>query len=46
MSEDLLIFLSYCFDRVMRPTFHRWDQSYEGWLYRNGLLRRVHYLEA
>jgi phenylacetic acid degradation operon negative regulatory protein len=45
MAEELLILLTYGLDLVLCPTFRNLDQSYEGWLYRNGLLRRVHWLE-
>jgi phenylacetic acid degradation operon negative regulatory protein len=45
-AEELLILMAYGVDMMMFPTFRNWDQSYEGWLYKNGLLGRVHYLEA
>lgn len=38
--------MGYGFDRMAMPTFRKWNQSYEGWLYQNGLLQRMHYLEA
>lgn len=46
MAEEVLILLEYAFDLFSRPTFQNWDQSYECWLSRNGLLKRVRYLEA
>ena len=35
----------YGFDLLAMPSFRKWDQSYEGWLFQNGLLSRMHYLE-
>lgn len=46
LAEELLILLAYGLDLLTRPTFRNWDQSYEGWLSRNGLLKRAQYLEA
>lgn len=45
MAEEILILMTYGFDLLAMPTFRKWDQSYEGWLYQNGLLGRIHYLE-
>ncbi len=45
LAEEVLILLCYGFDLLTMPTFRKWADSYEGWLYRNGLLRRMHYLE-
>lgn len=44
--EEILTLLVYGFDLLSRPTFQNWDQSYECWLSRNGMLRRMQYLEA
>ncbi len=45
LAEEVLTLMLYGADLLMTPTFRNWDQSYEGWLYRNGLLQRMHYLE-
>jgi phenylacetic acid degradation operon negative regulatory protein len=45
-AEEILTLIAYGLEMVTLPTLHKWDQSYEGWLYRNGLLRRIRYLEA
>ncbi len=44
--EETLIFLAYCAYHITMPTLNKWGSSYDGWLYRNGLLRRVRYLET
>ena len=46
VAEELLTLMCYGLDLLMMPTFRNWDQSYEGWLYKNGLLRRMQWLEA
>lgn len=46
VAEEILILMAYGVEMLMMPSFRRWDQSYEGWLYHNGLLSRIHYLEA
>ncbi len=45
-AEEVLLLLSYAVDLLAMPTFRKWNQSYEGWLYQNGLLNRLHYLES
>lgn len=45
VAEELLLLMAYGADLLMFPTFRKWNQSYEGWLYSNGLLKRLHYLE-
>src|ERR1041385_3277073 len=45
VAEEVLLLMRYAFDLFAMPTFRKWDQSYEGWLYANGLLDRLHYLE-
>lgn len=44
-TEELLSFLVWSVDRLMRPTFRNLTGSYEGWAYRNGLLRQLPRLE-
>jgi phenylacetic acid degradation operon negative regulatory protein len=46
LAEELLLLMTYSLDLLAMPTFRKWDQSYEGWLYQNGLLHRFQYLEA
>lgn len=45
-AEEILTLIAYGLDLVTMPTLRKWNESYEGWLYRNGLLRRMQYLEA
>jgi phenylacetic acid degradation operon negative regulatory protein len=45
LAEEVLLLMTYAFDLFAMPTFRKWDQSYEGWLYANGFLKRVQYLE-
>jgi phenylacetic acid degradation operon negative regulatory protein len=40
-TEEFLNFLLWNADRLMRPTYHNLFESYEGWAYRNGLLRQI-----
>jgi len=44
-AEELLLLMTYAFDLLAMPTFRKWDRSYEGWLFSNGLLQRLHYLQ-
>jgi len=44
-SEELLNMLLFTADMMLQPTFRNLNQSYEGWLYREGLMRRVKRLE-
>src|SRR5450756_336879 len=44
-TEEFLNLLLWSADRLMRPTFRNLTDSYEGWAYRNGLLRQVATLE-
>jgi phenylacetic acid degradation operon negative regulatory protein len=44
-TEEFLNLLLWSADRLMRPTFRNLTDSYEGWAYRNGLMRRVAALE-
>lgn len=45
LMEEILTLLMYGVDLLSLSGFRKWDQSYEGWLYSNGLLSRMHYLE-
>ncbi len=45
MAEEILALLMYGYDLLATPTLRKWNLSYEGWLYQNGLLQRMHYLE-
>jgi phenylacetic acid degradation operon negative regulatory protein len=45
-AEEVLYFFLYTIEPFVFPTYRNWCESYEGWLYRNGLLRRVQWLEA
>jgi phenylacetic acid degradation operon negative regulatory protein len=40
-TEEFLNLLLWSADMLMRPTFRNLTASYEGWAYRNGLLRQV-----
>ena len=44
-TEEFLNFLLWSAERLARPTFRNLNESYEGWAYRNGLLRQVAVLE-
>jgi phenylacetic acid degradation operon negative regulatory protein len=44
-TEELLNFLLWSADKLMRPTFRNLTDSYESWAYRNGLLPQVAKLE-
>ena len=46
LSEELLTLIAYGLDLITMRTLRKWDESYEGWFYRNGLLRRIQFLEA
>lgn len=45
-TEEFLYALLWTMDVAMRPTWRRLGESYEGWAYRHGLLRRIRQLEA
>src|SRR5438552_1513378 len=44
-TEELLYFLLWTAGSLMQPTFRNLDESFEGWAYRHGLLRRLALLE-
>ncbi len=44
-TEELLNFLLWSADKLMRPTFRNLTDSYESWAYRHGLLPQVAKLE-
>jgi phenylacetic acid degradation operon negative regulatory protein len=44
-TEELLLFLLYSSDMLMRPTLRNLTDSYESWAYRNGFLRQLTRLE-
>jgi phenylacetic acid degradation operon negative regulatory protein len=44
-SEEFLSLLLWSADKLSRPTFRNLTESYEGWAYRNGLLRQLSSLE-
>lgn len=44
-TEAFLNFLLWSADKLVNPTFRNLTDSYEGWAYRNGLLRQVATLE-
>ena len=44
-TEEFLNLLLWTAEQLMRPTFRNLNESYEGWAYRNGLLRQVSKLE-
>jgi len=44
-TEEFLNLLLWSADMLMRPTFRNLTDSYESWVYRNGLMRRVASLE-
>jgi DNA-binding transcriptional regulator PaaX len=45
-AEEVLTLIYYGVDLFCFPTLRNWNESYEGWLYRHGLLRRIRHLEA
>lgn len=45
-TEEFLYTLLWTTDTAMRPTWRKLGESYEGWAYRHGLLRRIRQLEA
>jgi phenylacetic acid degradation operon negative regulatory protein len=45
VADEILLLMAYAADLLMFPTFRRWNESYEGWLYSNGLLARLRHLE-
>lgn len=45
-TEELLNMLLWTLDKAMRPTFRNLDESYEGWAYRNGILRQAETLAS
>ena len=44
-TEELLFLALWACDTLSRPTFRNLTDSFEGWAYRNGLLRQLHRLE-
>ena len=44
-TEEFLNLLLWSADLLARPTFRNLTDSYEGWAYRNGLMRQVAILE-
>jgi hypothetical protein len=44
-TELFLYTLMWGLNIMARPTFRSMDQSFEGWAWRHGLLRRIHRLE-
>lgn len=44
-TELFLYFLLWSADQLMRPSFRNLNDSFEGWSYRNGLLRQIGVLE-
>jgi len=46
LAEDILTLMVYGFNLFSRPTLHNWNQSSEGWLYQEGFLRRLQWLET
>lgn len=45
-TEEFLYFLLWSAERLMCPTFHRLNSSYESWAYSKGLLRQLPRLRA
>lgn len=45
-TELLLYRLLWLAEKPLRPTFYNLEQSFEGWAYRNGLLKQIQDLEA
>jgi DNA-binding transcriptional regulator PaaX len=46
LAEEVLLLLAFGLDTMSSRSVNKLTMSYEGWLYRNGLLRRLHTLEA
>jgi phenylacetic acid degradation operon negative regulatory protein len=44
-TEELLYFLLWTAETLSRPTWRNLTESFEGWAYRNGLLRQLQRLE-
>ena len=44
-TEEFLNFLLWSTDKLANPTFRNLTDSYEGWAYRNDLLRQIPRLE-
>jgi phenylacetic acid degradation operon negative regulatory protein len=44
-TEELLYFLLWSAEKLLRPTFRNLTDSYESWAYRNGLLHQIANLE-
>jgi len=44
-TEELLNFLLWSCDKLLRPTFRNLTDSFEGWAYRNGFHRQLKELE-
>jgi DNA-binding transcriptional regulator PaaX len=44
-TEELLYFLLWSAEQLVRPTFRNLDTSFEAWAYRNGFLRELSVLE-
>ncbi|MBI3851475.1 MAG: hypothetical protein HY298_14550 [Verrucomicrobia bacterium] len=44
-TEELLNFLLWSADKLMRPTFRNFTDSYESWAYRNGLQQQLSVLK-
>lgn len=40
-TEELLYFLLWSAEKLMQPTYRNLTESFEGWAYRNGLLRQL-----
>lgn len=45
-TEDVLTVMLYGLEMVMLPTRHKYGTSYEQWLYQNGWMHRLRYLEG
>jgi DNA-binding transcriptional regulator PaaX len=45
-TEELLYLLLWSSEKLARPTFRNLTDSYEGWAYRNGLMRQIASLET
>jgi len=44
-TEELLYLLLWTAETISRPTWRNLTESFEGWAYRNGLLRQLQRLE-
>ena len=40
-TEELLYYLLWSADTLMRPTWRRLEEPFEAWAWRNGLIRRL-----